>query len=238
MTSTLVERLPWDEFLRRFRWEQGQHVSVVAPTGVGKSVLMTELQRLRGYVLFVGVKPRDETLERLKRPEFGSYVERLKVPPIGRDGPTKPRVLLWPRPRTAASYPWQASVIRQAIDDAWEQTNWCVAVDEVSYLVKRLRLLSEMEMLWEQGRSLGISVLSATQRPRWVPLTMYSSASHLFLGGTNDAEDLRRLGGLNGADTKLVRAILQQLPSKRTHELLYVNAQTGDMSVILPPFKP
>jgi hypothetical protein len=66
---------------------------------------------------------------------------------------------------------------------------------------------------------------------------MWSSASHLFLGGTNDEEDLKRLGGLNGADSSLVRMVLSQLNSKQTHELLYVNATNGMVAITKPPYK-
>ena len=234
-----IESIPWDVFLRdHFRWVQGQHVSIIAPTNVGKSVLMCELQKLRQYVVVVGVKPEDDTLEQLRRPAFGGYQEMTKMPPVGKNGPTQPHVLLWPKLKRPTDYGWQSQVIRTAMLEIWQERSWCLAVDEMGYLVRTLGLRTLVEQFWEQGRSLNISMLAATQRPRHVPLTMYSSASHLFLGGTNDTEDLRRLGGLNGADTAMVRIILQNLPSKLSHELLYVDARTGFMCIVKAPFNP
>lgn len=233
-TPESVPFVPWAEFKRDvFRWEQGQHLSIIAPTGVGKSVLMRHLQADRSFVVVVGIKPRDKTLDDLTKPKFGKFRETLEIP---RDAGAKyPRILLWPKLRHARDHQWQAHVIETAIHKCWEQTNWCIAVDEVGYLCKTLKLTWLCEQLWEQGRSLGISFLAATQRPRHVPLTMFSSASHLFLGGTNDVEDLKRLGGLNGADTALVKAVLQRLQSKLTHEILYVNAQTGSLCITKSP---
>ena len=71
--SASVDYTPWTEFLETMDWRQGEHVSIIAPTGVGKSVIMTELQRMRAYVLAVAVKPTDDTMEQLKKPTFGKY---------------------------------------------------------------------------------------------------------------------------------------------------------------------
>jgi DNA helicase HerA-like ATPase len=104
--------------------------------------------------------------------------------------------------------------------------------DEVSYLCRRLRLEDALLDIWEQGRSNRVSLVAATQRPAWVPLALYSAASHLFLWRTNDARDLARIGGLNGVDPVPVRAAVANLP--RFHAL-YVNVRDGSMLTTIAP---
>jgi hypothetical protein len=95
-TSVSVEFLDWDEFMSVFRWDQGQHVSVCAPTGVGKTVLMQALLPLRQYVAMFGVKPKDQNLTRMSRKKGGIYTDTLKLPTV-RPGDNGAHALIWPR---------------------------------------------------------------------------------------------------------------------------------------------
>ena len=33
----MIERVPWDQFLKDFRWNQGEHIAIIAPPGAGKT---------------------------------------------------------------------------------------------------------------------------------------------------------------------------------------------------------
>ena len=75
-----------------------------------------------------------------------------------------------------------------------------------------------------QGRALDLSLVAGTQRPAWVPLEMYSQATHVFFWRTSDRRDLDRIGGLGAHDPQTIRAVVRNL---RKHEALYVNTRTG-----------
>lgn len=216
-----VEVVPWDAFVQtRLAWRQGEHVALVGPTGQGKTTAALQLIRQRRYRLVLGTKPRDATLRGLVRRQGYQLVRSW--PPAH----VTERVILWPRWRTPGDTPRQAAVIGQALTDVFASGGWCVLVDDVQYLTEMLGLRRTLDMLWLQARSINVSVLAASQRPVWVPRNMWAMSTHLFVWGTRDSDDLRSLGGLNGADTATVRAVVAQLPP---HWCLYVNTRTGDM---------
>lgn len=118
-----------------------------------------------------------------------------------------------------------SNVFADVLTSVFRQGGWTVVADEVRYLTEFLRLKNEMELLWMQGRSLGISVVAATQRPANIPLTAYDQASHLFFWRDNDETNLKRIGGLGGLSAKDIRHEVAILPR---HEVLYLDTRTGE----------
>jgi hypothetical protein len=226
-----VGELEWDTFRKRFDWRQGEHVSLIGPTGTGKTTLAVQLLDRRRYVAAIGTKPTDSTLDYLKGSQ--GYREVTELPSEGKP----PRVIVWPRTRTVdrAAKKRQAEQIRRTLDQAFGAGSWCIFVDELAYVARTLNLRDELTDIWQQGRAVGLSLIGCTQRPRWVPLDAYSGASHLFLWRTNDRQDIARLAGLNGADSAAVQAIVPQLPR---YDVLYVDTRTGELAITRPPELP
>lgn len=216
------DALGWDDFLARLSWRQGEHVALIGPTGQGKTTLALELLPRRSHTVVVATKPRDATLARLVRTD--GYHRQKRWPPAN---DTVRRVLLWPDWRTPDDTRRQAEAIRAAVWDIFRSGSWCIFADDVQYLTDQLGLRNTLTSLWLQARALNVSVVAATQRPRHVPLEMFSQSTHLFLWGTNDEDDLRRIGGLGGLSNRAVRRMVQNLPR---HDVLYINTRTGDLA--------
>jgi energy-coupling factor transporter ATP-binding protein EcfA2 len=219
MLAPPVPRLAWAEFWRRFAWEQGEHVSLIGPTGCGKSTLGLALLPFRKSVVILGTKPRDAVLDRLVRTKQYRRLREFQPRPGER------RVILWPTLRDPADVSTQRDVLADAFRSIFHSGGWCVYADEARYLCEFLRLEAYLQLLWQQGRSLGISLVANVQRPAGMPLELYNQATHLFLWRETDRVNLTRLGGLGGeVDSTLIR---REVTTLSRHEFLYLNTRTG-----------
>lgn len=207
---TAVPVVPWESL--PLVWRQGEHVSIIATTGGGKTTLIGALARLRRNVAVIATKPVDTNLRRLfAEPEWRTI--RSWPPPDDAR-----RVILWPPSRSLRreARDEQAAAIGHALDGMYRSGAWTIACDELHTLADSLGLRHELTELWRTGRSNGISVLGATQRPSGVPLEAYSQASHLFLGPLADRRDVDRIAEtVDHLDRDMVRRVVANLPRFR-----------------------
>lgn len=202
-----VDRVPWHDFLAGFRWEQGDHVALVGPTKSGKTTLARAILPARSHVAVLATKPQDDTLTRWFRDDGFTVVRDWrpsKVTPLR-------KVALWPRYTGPSSAPAQAVVLRQALESIFQAGRWCVYLDELRVLARRYRLGQFVEDLYTQGRSSKITTVGATQRPRHVPREAWTEASHVFVAGFHDLDDLRAMGGFGIFDAREVRGVVTNL---------------------------
>jgi hypothetical protein len=216
-------------------WRQGEHITLIGPTGSGKTTLTNALLPLRDYVLFFGTKPtgKDDTAMRLVNSNGYRLVKTVdKLPQVitKRNG----RIVFWPKYTTPDDVPMQAWQIRQVMNRAFVEGSWTLVVDEMWYADNVLGLGKMLEQLWSQGRSLNISLMAGTQRPAKVPLMAYDQATHVFFWRDNDEANLKRISGMNGLNARLIKETVSTLPR---HHVLYVNTRTGYMAVTVAPRK-
>lgn len=220
-----IRQLEWDKFINHWRrvFKQSQHVTLVGPTGCGKTTLGIELIKSRDWVVAFGVKFKDETLESLIKKQKWKRIKKWP-PPFNAQ-----RVVLWPNvddPRKMLQE--HRAIFSDALADIYKKGGWCVWVDEERYLSDHLRMKDLMTLMYVTARSNNISIVGSAQRPRHIPLEAYSQAGHLILWRTGDEQDLRRLGSLNGVDAKEVSTAVSRLPY---HAFLHVNLVDGQMIV-------
>lgn len=209
----------WAEFLSYFarEWRQGDHVTMIGPTNSGKTTLATKILPIRKYVVVLANKPRDETMSKLAHEGY-MIQEKLSLD-------LADRIVLWPMDMDAQEvYEQHKALFERALRSVYYSGGWTIFLDEATYLSDYLKLRKLLELLWQQGRSIGITIVAGTQRPVNIPLYAYDQATHLFFWGDNDERNLARIGGLGGIDAAPVRVAVSRLGE---HEVLYLNTRTG-----------
>ena len=233
MATTLnhsdVESLSWSDFLDRFEWYQGEHLTLIGPTKSGKTTLARELlrrarsERTHPWQVVVATKRKDEILDTFKPDGF------VRLPSwTVHDAEVHPKVMLAPPLPSASQKGKQASEIREALTSIYRQGGWLVLLDELKHIADYLKLEGEVELLLHQGRSAGITVVSAVQRPRHVPLMAYDQADHIFMWESRDFNIRKRLGEIGGkVNPDSIEYGLRHLPSR--HSFLYINPAKGEV---------
>lgn len=216
---------PWHTFLQDWAWEQGDHVTLVGRTKSGKTTLARQLLFHRHYVVVLATKVKDSSLYTpLQRHGFKVVTDFPAVDPS--IDPTDAKVIFKPPldSPTGQARMEQAEAFQEALIEIFRDGGWCVYSDEVRYLSKDLGLATELETLMLQGRSLGVSMVAATQRPVSIPLVFFTQATHLFLYRTSELQDVKRAAEFTGDLQEMVRYVLPRLPM---HEVLYIDTATG-----------
>ena len=217
--------VPWQQFLAKWpsQYRQDQHVTIIGPTGSGKTVLAKQLIQCRTYVVGLGVKPKDESMSPLIRQGW-HRIEKWSSRPR-----SATRLLLWPKSVGVQSdRTMHKERFTELLEAVYKQGAWTLWTDELRYLTHHCRMLELFQQLYVTGRSNKISIMASAQRPAFVPLEAYSQATHLYLYRTGDERDLARMGGLNGTNAKQVAATVADLPA---HTFLHLNMQTGQQSI-------
>ena len=226
---TAYPRQGMAEHLRALDWEQGDHLLIAAPTKAGKTTLMSLLSHKRRDVVVMVSKVADPTF----RAEFRGW-ERYDEWP--KNGPHRShrKILLWPRAgkTMAETRMHQREVFSTFLDRELRRGGRCIVVDEGLYMsdAKILNMSNQLAMCFYWGRSAGTSMVMLTQRPSWIPKTVYGNITHAYVARTRDIEDARRLAALGGVDWREVSANLARLPAR--HDYVYLNPQ-GDAPPVI-----
>jgi energy-coupling factor transporter ATP-binding protein EcfA2 len=220
--SEQAPRISWGKFAaERFQWMPGEHVGLIGPTGQGKTTLLLNILPLHEYVTVFATKPRDATMDRLVAT---GYQKLSRWYPL--DPRSTPRRVIWPDASRIDSMKLQREVFSDAFARIYREGGWTVGLDEVRFIVSDLGLKQEVNVFLLQGRSLGISLVAATQRPRFIPTEVYDQSTHLFFWRDNDAANLQRVSELNAPSAPFIRRVIGNL---ERFQVLYVNSRTGEM---------
>lgn len=233
-----VERVPWPRFLAWLRRNvhAGEHAVIVGSTGSGKSHLAREVVPLfgRNIVVLDGKGGDDPSL---KIPGF-RHIHRWP-PPDERWGAVRGQVtgearrpirVLLTRPiKTADDFAHMSVLFEAALRDLFPRKGsrvFALYVDEMQIIAdprEGMGLGKYIGPLLRTKRYDGMSVITATQYPTWIPLSSYRESTHRWLFPIRDEDSQEKLGRIAG-NRKLLIPVLDSL---KRYEFLYYHAPSG-----------
>lgn len=199
-------------------WAQGEHLSIIAPTGRGKTTIaVAGLLPLWEYKIILDGKGADPMLN-----AAGKRVARYPSGILARLDEAKSYVIQPPLGR-ATPDSTAAATFRDTMDEVWRGRNWTVYIDELRLFSDRkyYDLGEDLDRLWLFGRSRGLTLIAGTQAPRFVPAAFYEQPRHFLISYVRDLRALKRLEEIGG-DTDAIR---QTVPDLEPFEFLYVGPE-------------
>jgi|SRR6185436_4931195 len=208
----------------RSTWEQGEHILISGATKSGKTALARHIVQIRadngGYVIVFVAKPNeDKTITE-------DYADFTRWKSFKKPSTYERKILLWPDTSKLKTDKLKLAHQKEIFLDAFDQINdkgrWTVQVDEGLYTVSPtfLNMGDNLAMSHAVGRSNNLTLVTLTQRPSHLPLIIYGSASHAFVGRTRELADQKRLAELGAQESS--RELAQQISKNGRHDFTWI----------------
>lgn len=216
MSDLNVIAMTWPKFLDWFKkkWQLGEHVALVGPTGAGKTIYVVNILPIRKYVIALDAKGGDESLEQLTKHGF-QYSEWPLNNKQWRDiEEGKPcRVIIGAGIQSLEDLPLLKQEIATALRDAYNQKRWTVYIDELQLVADRrlMNLSANVEVNLIAARNRGVSIVSSFQRPAHVPRSASEMSTWFIVFYTRDRDTVDRLAEMAGRPTPEIRGMIQGL---------------------------
>lgn len=185
--------------LNRILPARGDRVGVFGQTGSGKTTLARAILQHREYAIICDPK------RRISWPGYTvvDFKTLLKIDPI-----KFPKVIY--KPTFEDIQDNKGAVINAFFRWVYERENCTLYVDELSLIARGDDYPRYFGVCLQQGRELGIEVISGSQRPMWIPQIAMSEAEHLYCFYLKLAQDRNRIEQLAGIPSKEIEGLAKQ----------------------------
>jgi hypothetical protein len=231
-----------DELGRRL--EPGQHVTLIGPTGKGKSTMMSQLlpNIVHDTVVICCPKGADPAYAKLGHatmtwPPKQRWQEQLRGIAGGPRDEQGPRVWRVELPMTKLEdFSRLASIYRAVLQGALARKER--GRDSLLILLDDSRLISDSAQMGLAslvtanlmiGRSKRVSIVNNYQAPRWVPREGLDQCSHLLMWRNRDRDVARRLSEVADLDPRLILGVLRGLDD---HEALWIDTRADELFIV------
>lgn len=230
------------EFIKEvWDYRAGEHVTVLAPTGGGKTQLSYELlgesatPDLQATVIVL--KPRDSTVTRFTKEHGFKTIRDWPPAKVTLIGKKPPGYVLWPKETGNPQYDdyRHAKIFETAIRDNYRKGKKIIFADEVYSLEHEYKgyadvnLSKDLIRVWSKGRSMETGLWAASQRPAYISRYAYQP-HHLFLGNDPDKEVQKRYGEIGaGINSDLVRDLTASLD---LYQFVYIRREKRQICIV------
>ena len=222
-------------------YKSGDHVTILAPTGGGKTYLSYQLLGATARpdlqaVVFV-MKPRDATVSAFSKRFHYKIVRDWPPAVISKMGAQPAGYVLWPPESDdpEADDRRHTAVFRRALRDCYrnarkgDSKGRIVFADETYSLEQELNLENDLRRIWTKGRSMECGLWAGSQRPVYISRWALQ-AQHLFLGNDPDVDMQRRYGEIGGGiDPALVRGLTAKL---KKFQFAYISREERAICIV------
>lgn len=233
-----IQAVPWSllgpSFIQAWGYPRGEmtpeHIEIMGQTGRGKSyfevcILLQRQRARRSHIVVICTKAADKTMINTGWP----VVDRW--PP--RDA-RETAAIFWPPASglDVAGQHQQAEKIYKLLVQLWHpDANIIVVFDEVAYVCDDINFPPDIPLknavmkYLREGRALGITVMSSTQRPQGVPRQVHSESAWTVCFAPKDEDDAERMAQVLGGKKSYMP--LLNLLNPEAYEFLIVHNLTG-----------
>lgn len=202
-----IQVLSYPQFLKELKrydaqkedyvWAQGEHLTVMGPTGCGKTWICRDVVNLRKYVVVFCAKSKDKTILRY---------EGYKILDEWRDRYYRDQhVILWPRNRTLDEAKENVRPrIKEALDSIYVEGGWTAQLDDLNYLCNELGLKRDIQTMYGQVRANDTSLVGCGQSPFGIVQYALNQASHWLMFHMADGRNADRMAEVCGLAPKQV----------------------------------
>lgn len=208
---TQEQDVPYTEWRRAFgmSWQQGEHMILVGPTGSGKTHTARDLMSIRDYAVVLAVKKHDDVLQAFTK-SSPRYVRRKEWPPEYSD-----KRVLYNFPPTSLADKAQAGKVYMVMNGVQHAGAWAIFLDDTGYITGTLGLRRPLVVLMNQGRSHGISVVTAATQASSVsaniPSETLRQVRHVLMWRFEAVQDIEACARMTGLDKKRLIAAFDTL---------------------------
>jgi len=211
-------------------YESGQHVTVIGPSGKGKTRLVGGLLLVcaspdrEAYYMHGKIRGRDQTIETISRVAnmpiiphgVPTRTDRLRYRREGRRGWII-RPLVKPGETTAAENKLLRQEFARTIRAGYHTSRKrpkILVVNEAHQAHNDLKLKEACEGPLMRGRP-DCAMWSEIQRGRFVSYMCYDQATHVYIFKDDDEDNQRRYAEIGGVDPHMLRELQKQLKTRK-----------------------